>query len=136
MAEFEADPSQLDGGADIVFVLPSAMLCEQVPVVPGNASADPSIPISDPDGDRRWLLTRAPVGAKLLGSTGDGRLLLPAAGSVHAATPEAVTVLARVHAAFPISLDEAATDVEPKTAEMAVADLVVAGLITRVPNLL
>ncbi|MEU5388858.1 hypothetical protein [Kitasatospora cineracea] len=59
LAEFEADPSQLDEGADVVFVLPSAVLCEQVPVVPGDASADPSILISDPDGDRRWLLTRS-----------------------------------------------------------------------------
>ncbi|MFD5425933.1 hypothetical protein [Streptomyces sp. NPDC127084] len=59
LGEFTVDPAQLGEGADVVFVLPSKTLCEQVPVVAGTGSADPSILISDPDGDRRWLLTRS-----------------------------------------------------------------------------
>lgn len=59
LAEFEVEPTRLGDGADIVFVLPSKTLCDQVPVVAGNGSPDPSILISDPDGDRRWLLTRS-----------------------------------------------------------------------------
>ncbi|MGK4579635.1 hypothetical protein [Kitasatospora sp. HPMI-4] len=58
MADFEVSDAQLGEGADIVFVLPSKTLCEQVPVVPGG-TADGTILISDPDGDRRWLLTRS-----------------------------------------------------------------------------
>ncbi|GLV88637.1 hypothetical protein Slala04_00910 [Streptomyces lavendulae subsp. lavendulae] len=59
LGEFTVKPAQLGEGADVVFVLPSKTLCEQVPVVAGTGSADPSILISDPDGDRRWLLTRS-----------------------------------------------------------------------------
>lgn len=59
LGEFTVGPAQLGEGADVVFVLPSKTLCEQVPVVSGSASTDPSILISDPDGDRRWLLTRS-----------------------------------------------------------------------------
>ncbi|MEU9026792.1 hypothetical protein AB0D46_04485 [Streptomyces sp. NPDC048383] len=59
LGEFTVGPAQLGESADVVFVLPSKTLCEQVPVVSGSGSADPSILISDPDGDRRWLLTRS-----------------------------------------------------------------------------
>ncbi|MFJ2782401.1 MULTISPECIES: hypothetical protein [unclassified Kitasatospora] len=59
LADFELSNAQSGDGADIVFVLPSQTLCDQVPVVPGAGSGDQSILISDPDSDRRWLLTRS-----------------------------------------------------------------------------
>ncbi|MFF2657688.1 JmjC domain-containing protein [Kitasatospora sp. NPDC058032] len=90
---------------------------------------------AEPTG-KALLRTRVPGGAKLLGTTGDGRLLLSAAGSVHAATPEAISVLARVHEAFPCTVDEAVTGVDPATAAEAVLGLVHAGLIIQVSDLL
>ncbi|MGW0394818.1 hypothetical protein ACWDYJ_28840 [Streptomyces sp. NPDC003042] len=59
MGEFTVEPARLGEGADVVFVLPSETLCEQVPVIAGSGSTNPSILISDPDRDRRWLLTRS-----------------------------------------------------------------------------
>ncbi|MEU5388855.1 JmjC domain-containing protein [Kitasatospora cineracea] len=80
------------------------------------------------------LRTRVPGGAKLLGTAGNGQLLLSAAGSVHSATHEAVTVLARVHEAFPITVDEATSAMDPKAAEEAVAALLRTGLIAQLPS--
>ncbi|MFF2657691.1 hypothetical protein ACFVUH_10050 [Kitasatospora sp. NPDC058032] len=90
LAPFEAVPSQLDDGADIVFVLPSATLVEQVPVVPGSASADPSILISDPDGDRRWLLNRSDLERFACGEAQEGAIwfsLPDAEAGLYAAVP-------------------------------------------------
>lgn len=59
----ELDQYRLNGedeaAADILFVMPSRLLVEELPAVRSSASTRPSVLICDPDHDRRWLLAHA-----------------------------------------------------------------------------
>lgn len=59
----ELDQYRLNGEdealADILFVMPSRLLIEELPTVRSSASTEPSVLICDPDHDRRWLLAHA-----------------------------------------------------------------------------
>jgi hypothetical protein len=48
-----------DAAADVLFVMPSQLLVEEVPALCSAESAEPSVLICDPDHDRRWLLAHA-----------------------------------------------------------------------------
>lgn len=53
---FTADPDDYAATADVLFVIPSGELLQELPSSRLSDSSTPSIQIVDPDGNRSWLI--------------------------------------------------------------------------------
>lgn len=82
--------------------------------------------------DTAPLRTRIPGGVELLGAVADGQIVFAAGGGVFSAPLESMTLLAAVHAAFPITLQQVRAAGGPRQAVITmVTSLIEAGLIVR-----
>jgi hypothetical protein len=56
LAAFAADPDDYSGNVDVLFVMPSDELVQELPASRLTDSQTPSIQIVDPGGNRAWVI--------------------------------------------------------------------------------